>query len=169
MFKLKQARDFWQNKKRDFTVGRGRMGRSRFFETIFLAGVICSLYFLGLHLVIACLRALAAPQVLYNNVYYMGVGFIFILFAFGTRRPRLKRLRDMGCPLWLDWPFFLLLVGHGLGSIFYVLNAPGLMPIKKISMVFEINDLFGVIWLIWGLALMLTPSQKNRDPFISTS
>ncbi|MCL1916172.1 MAG: hypothetical protein FWG17_05660 [Desulfovibrionaceae bacterium] len=168
MLNLERFKSFCRSKKRQFTVKRGRMGRSVFFENLCLAALFCLLYALGLRRLIFQLHDLALPRIIYSNIYFIGAGILFLVLAFGTRPLRLKRLRDIGLPAKLDWPFFLLLIGHGLGPIFHVLGIPYLSSVEVISMPPEVRDWFGIIWLIWLLVLILAPAKRQQDLFSGT-
>ncbi|MDL2285634.1 DUF805 domain-containing protein [Desulfovibrio sp. OttesenSCG-928-F07] len=162
---ISNSKTFLQKKKREFTAKRGRMNRSVFFSNAFIVAVLVLIYSLGLHTIVTAMNNMGLPRLLYNNVYFVGVGILFLGIAFGTRNLRRKRLRDMGLPVWADWPFFILLIAHGLGPIFNVLNIPYLEAVEIINMPHNVRDLFGIIWLIWLLVLCLGPSKSSNDPF----
>lgn len=153
------------SKKREFTVKRGRMGRSPFFVNAFIVAVFSVVYIALLRHIVFFLDDIDVPRIVYNNVYFVGVGLLFVAVAFFTRPLRLKRLRDMGLPVWTDWPFFLLLIAHGLGPIFRVLNVPYLASVEVISMPAAVRDFFGIIWLLWLLVMLLAPSKRRRNFF----
>ena len=158
-------KDFMARKRREFRNKRGRMGRSRFFANLCLVGAFTLFYIFVLYLVVGGMQEIGLPRLLYNNVYYLGVGVLFLLIALGTRPLRLKRLRDMGLPVWSDLPFMLLLISHGLGPIFYFFNIPYLRDLDVISMPDSLRDLLGVVWIIWLLVLILGPSKRRGNLF----
>lgn len=163
-----KIKEFLFVKKREFTNKRGRMGRSRFFANLCIVSLFIFAYILALFAIVNGLIRADASRAVYNNVYYIGVGILFLLAAFGTRPLRLKRLRDMGLPVWSDLPFMLLLVLNGLGPLFYFLNVPYLRDLEVISMPADLRDLLGVLWLIWMLVLVLGPSKRRENIFTCT-
>lgn len=152
-------------KKREFTNKRGRMGRSRFFVNFCLVHVFVALYVGVLYLVVNGMDEMGLPRLIYNNVYYLSVGALFIIVAFGSRAIRLKRLRDIGLPLWTDLPLMFMLLANGLGPIFYFFDIPYLRNLDVVGMPENVRDLLGVFWLIWFLVLILAPSKRKGDLF----
>lgn len=169
MANLADVKDFITRKKREFKNKRGRMGRSRFFVNLCLVCSFCLLYILILYLIVNGLQEIGLPRLVYNNIYYLGVGILFLLIAFGTRPLRLKRLRDIGMPVWSDLPFMLLLLSNGLGPIFYFFNIPYLRHLDVISMPDYVRDLLGVLWMLWLLVMILGPSKRRGNLFACSS
>ncbi len=164
---MEKFKAFLHRKKRDFTAKRGRLGRSRFFADAFIVAVLVFIYSAALRSMVLLIDSMDGPRLIYGNVYFIGVGVLFLGIAFFTRPLRLKRMRDMGMPVWADWPFFILLIAHGLGPIFQVIGIPYLEAVEVISMPENVRDLFGIIWLVWLLVLMLGPSKRSNDPFVN--
>ena len=164
-----KTKAFLRAKKREFTNKRGRMGRSPFFVNLCIVYAFVFLYILALFGIVNAMEHAGVRHTIYNNVYYIGVGILFLLVAFGTRPVRLKRLRDMGMPVWADIPLMLLLVLNGLGPIFYFLKVPYLQNLEVVSMPGELRDLLGVFWLIWMLVLILGPSKRRQNLFSCTT
>lgn len=165
MASLTEIHELLMRKKREFRNKRGRMGRSRFFVNLCIVAVFCLLYILTLYFVVNGLQDMGLPRLLYKNVYYLSVGVLFLLMAFGTRPLRLKRLRDIGLPSWSDLPFMLLLLSHGFGPIFYFFNIPYLRALDVITMPENVRDLLGVLWMIWMLVMILGPSKRRANLF----
>lgn len=157
--------DFLRRKRREFGNKRGRMDRSRFFVNLFLVLVFAAIYIAALFLLVNSMDEAGVPRIIYNNVYFFGVGALFLLLAFGTRPLRHKRLRDMGLPVWADIPFMLLLISNGLGPIFKFFNLPYLRNLDVVNMPANLRDLLGLIWLIWILVLILGPSKRRENLF----
>lgn len=160
-----EIKEFMARKKREFRNKRGRMGRSRFFVNLCLVTAFCLLYILVLYLVVNGLQEIGLPRLVYNNVYYLSVGVLFLIIAFGTRPLRLKRLRDIGLPVWSDLPFMLLLLSHGLAPILYFFDIPYLRDLDVINMPDNVRDILGVVWMIWMLVMILGPSKRRGSLF----
>lgn len=156
---------FLRRKRREFRNKRGRMGRSRFFVNFCLVWAFSIAYIAALFLAVNIMDDMDVPRVIYNNVYYMSVGVLFLLIAFGTRPLRLKRLRDMGMPVWADIPFMLLLISNGLGPVFNFFKIPYLRNLDVVNMPENLRDLLGIFWLIWILVLILGPSKRRENIF----
>lgn len=165
MLSTNEIKNILRTKKREFTAKRGRMGRSPFFANAFIVAALAFIYIVSLRHLVFALDEVDVPRVIYSNVYFVGVGLLFLGIALLTRPLRLKRIRDMGLPVWVDWPFFLLLIGHGLGPIFRIFNIPYLSSVEVIGMPAEVRDLFGIIWLVWLLVLVLAPSRRRKNFF----
>lgn len=161
----KNMKETLREKKREFTSKRGRIGRSRFFVNLCIVYAFIGAYILALFAIVNCMDSAEVPRSVYNNVYYFGVGLLFLLVAFGTRPLRLKRLRDMGLPVWCDLPFMLLLLLNGLGPVFHFFSVPYMSNLEVISMPDNLRDLLGVFWLIWMLVLILGPSKHRENIF----
>lgn len=157
--------NIWRRKKREFTNKRGRMGRSPFFANLCLVFAFILVYILALYGFVNGLDQLELPRPFYNNLYYLGVGVLFLLLAFGTRPLRLKRLRDMGLPVWSDLPFMVLLISSGISPLFHFFNLPYLRNLHAVNMPENLRDLLGVLWLIWMLVLVLAPSKHRANIF----
>ncbi|MDR2051195.1 MAG: hypothetical protein LBQ63_05435 [Deltaproteobacteria bacterium] len=159
---IETIKTFLKNRKRDFTARYGRMGRSRFFVNLFAAAVLCLVYTLLLRALVSFLADMNLPGLVYNNIQHTGVGALFLFLALCTRRLRLKRLRDSGLPAQLDWPFLLLLLGRGLGSIFHMFELPYLESMGGANLPSQLGDFFAVLWLAWLLLLLLAPSKSSE-------
>lgn len=162
-----KTKEILSAKGREFTNKRGRMGRSRFFVNLCIVYAFILGYILALYGIVKIMEEAEVARSVYNNVYYIGVGVLFLLVAFGTRSLRLKRLRDMGLPVWADLPFMLLLLLNGFGPIFHYLSVPYLRNLEAISMPGNLRDLLGVLWLIWMLVLVLGPPKHHENIFTS--
>ena len=159
------AREFLHKKKRDFTHKRGRMGRSSFFSNLCLVFGASIAYILVVFLVVNGMDKAGLPRLIYNNVYYLSTGAMYILVALFTRGLRYKRLRDMGLPVWSDMPFMVLLLCTGLGPFFYFFDIPYLRNLDVVHMPANLRDLLGVLWTIWLLVLVLAPSKRRENIF----
>lgn len=168
MFNKEKTGDLLRRKKREFTHKRGRMGRSPFFANLVIVYAFAFAYVAVLYLVVDAMQEMGLPRLIYNNVYYLAVGALFIITAFGTRPIRLKRLRDMGLPVWTDLPLMGLLLCNGLGPIFHFFNIPYLRQLDPVSMPGNVRDLIGMLWLIWVLVLILAPSKRRQNLFTCT-
>jgi uncharacterized membrane protein YhaH (DUF805 family) len=167
MGQFPRLKHFILHRKRDFFIRRGRMPRSRFFLNMFTAALSALLYVLALRQIVLFMADLHLPRLLYSNTYNVGVGILFLLLGLGTRIPRLKRLRDAGLPVLLDWPFFLLLLGCGLSPISHALHIPYLQHVLVIYMPENVRDILAPICLFWMLFILLAPSHGQTNPFAS--
>lgn len=160
-----KAKDFLHKKKREFTHKRGRIGRSLFFANLCLVLGLSAIYIIFVFLVVNGLDEVGVPRIIYNNVYYLSTGAMYIMVALSTRGLRYKRLRDMGLPVLADLPFMLLLLCTGLGPFFYFFDVPYLRNLNVVHMPGNLRDLLGVLWTIWLLVLILAPSKRRANIF----
>ena len=150
-----------KNRVYDFKSKTGRVGRSRFFTAVCLVLALCIAYMVILGQFVSLLDFAGLPWYICAYIRYFGIGAMLVVLALGTRRLRRKRLRDIGWPLFWDWPFLFLLALLGFAPFFRLFDLPVLAELEVFMMPVEaLYRLLG-IFMIWLIVMILAPSNRR--------